>query len=77
MGIADIVLEIGCEKLRAGAASTFRERLKLVPDEHREEIVERAAIMEIDGGLKRAEAEEAALQTWMRAQLDGKCERIN
>jgi hypothetical protein len=77
MAIADIALAIGREGVKSGAASTFHERLKLVSDEQREEIVERAAIMEIDGGLRRAEAEEAALEIWIRARLDGKCESVN
>lgn len=77
MAIADIALELGRERLMVGVASAFHERLKLVPGEEREEIAERAAIMEIDGGLQRAEAEEAALQTWVREQLERKCERIN
>lgn len=47
------------------------------PIERRAEIIERAAIMEIDGGLQRAEAEEAALQIWVRMQLDGKSEIVN
>jgi len=77
MAIADIALEMGREKLGTGTASTFHETLELIPREQQEEIVERAAIMEFDGGLRRGEAEEAALQKWARAQLNGKCERIN
>jgi hypothetical protein len=68
MAYADLALEIGGETLRAGTANTFHEKLKLVPDEQREEILERAAIMEIDGRLRRAEAEEGALQAWMQVR---------
>lgn len=77
MAIADIALVMGRERLGSEAASAFDEKLKSVPAEQREEIAERAAIIEIDGGLPRVEAEEAALQTWVRAMQDAKSECIN
>lgn len=77
MAIADVALELGRERLGAGASITFHQKLKFVSSKQEEEIVERAAIREFDGGLQRTEAEEAALQEWVRMQLDRKCQRIN
>ena len=45
---------------RAGVSTPGEEALDMVPFEQREEIQERAAIMEFDGGLPRDRAERAA-----------------
>ena len=40
----------------------------MMPDHHRETIIERAAILEFDGKLKREDAEQQALTEWQRNQ---------
>jgi hypothetical protein len=45
---------------RAGVSRPGEEALDMVPSEQREDIQERAAIMEFDGGLPRDRAEWAA-----------------
>jgi len=44
-----------------GDAADFAAALTLIPQEHRDEVIERAAIMEYCGGLSRAIAEKAAV----------------
>jgi hypothetical protein len=50
-----------------GATSAIDVTVSLIPEEH-EEICERASIMEFDGGMPRAQADESALRDcgWMR-----------
>jgi hypothetical protein len=63
--IADVTLETARELLGRENRSTFNVALGLVPPEDRDEIIERAAIMEVDGGLQRPKAEELALRSWV------------
>ena len=66
--LADIALEVGREKFRQAASNTFEEALRLVPDELREETIERAAIVEFDGNFEQSRAEEVALKACVTAQ---------
>ena len=72
-GLADIALEAG--RGSKGATNAFETVLSLAPEPQRQEIDERASIMEFDGGLLRALAEEAALNDFARKQT--KDEPIN
>jgi len=45
---------------RTGSAAPAKEAFSMLPTELREEVQERAAIMEFDGGLPRDRAERAA-----------------
>jgi hypothetical protein len=73
VGLADIALEAG--RGSNGATSGFDTVLSLAPEAQRQEIDERASIMEFDGGLQRALAEEAAFNDFARNQT--KNEPIN
>jgi hypothetical protein len=76
-GMANSVIEFGSERLTPTDGSAFDVALKLIPSEQREQVIERAAIMESDGELQRAEAEKAALKLWARAQSDQKYQPVN
>lgn len=56
-----VVAGLVLDGARRGAETTpAEEAFNMVPMEQREDILERAAIMEFDGGLKRDRAERAA-----------------
>ena len=62
--LANIALDVGVRELRDSAKSAFDMATDLMPDEQREQICERASIVEFDGGLTRTQAEEVALKMW-------------
>jgi hypothetical protein len=68
MALADISLEMGRKKIAAGAAKVSERGTTNLSGAAREEIIERAAIMEFDGGFTRPEAEELAMKMWLHAQ---------
>ncbi len=56
-----VVAELALVGVRRGAETTpAEEAFNMVPKEQREDILERASIMEFDGGLPRDRAERAA-----------------
>jgi len=61
----------GCREEAArgtGAVRSLADARRLVPDEHREEVEERAAIREFDGGLERDEAEIGAVMDFLNGR---------
>ena len=75
--LADISLEEGLHRRQGDAGNAFHFALTLIPREQHYEIEERAAILEVDGGLQRVEAEDAALKGWaQRAATSGSGERL-
>lgn len=64
VGLAAVVIDSFGDKLRIGGEGAFGFSLRLIPDEQRGAIIERAAIMEADGQMTRARAETEALKNW-------------
>jgi hypothetical protein len=57
-------------KARVGAHQrSFQELIRSVPGSDRELIIERAAILEFEGGLSRKTAEDLALSEWAEQKL--------
>jgi hypothetical protein len=73
--LAHIALEMGLQELRKGAKSVLDMAAGIVPEEQREEIRERASIMEFEGGLQRTESERAAIKNQRPRQRSS--QRIN
>lgn len=67
VAFANIALDARLLELRNGTTSALDATVSLIPEEH-VEIFERASIMEFDGGMPRAQADESALRdyAWMR-----------
>jgi hypothetical protein len=61
MLVADAALEAALDK-----------GLRMNAEERRLQIAERAAIMEFDGEIQRAKAEDAAFQSWAEKLINGK-----
>jgi hypothetical protein len=60
--LADVAVDlVACHAERESQRASVAPILRLVPPERREEVEERAAIREYDGGMSRAHAERAAL----------------
>jgi hypothetical protein len=74
MALANIALDVELREPRLGAQTVFEMAASLLPDEEREEIRERASILEFDGGLARTQAEEDALRIWATGRRNN---RIN
>ncbi len=74
---ADISLDEGRHRRQGDGKNAFEAALKLVPREQHYEIAERAAIMEVDGGVQRVEAEDAALKAWAQAKQRGENDYVN
>jgi len=65
---ADIALETAIQELRIGSRDLIGAAARVIPECQSEEIVERASIMEFDGGVSRAIAENAALRNYATGQ---------
>jgi hypothetical protein len=66
MVVADVALDAALDK-----------KLNVVNEEERVQISERATIMEFDGQMERAEAEDLALKMWLKGKLEQKQTPIN
>jgi hypothetical protein len=66
MAIADMSLDAVRDK-----------KLNFMSDQEQMEIDERVAIMECDGGMRRAEAEHKAQKLWLKEKLNHTRTRIN
>ena len=62
--LANIAFDVVLQEAQLGAQTAFAMAANILPDAQREEVGERASILEFDGGLPRAQAEETALKIW-------------
>ncbi len=67
---APVILDGGKDRGSARSIKSLQDSLKLLPPDYREDLEERAAIHEFDGGLGRDEAERAAIHGYWRFKVN-------
>jgi hypothetical protein len=70
-GLADVALGLLSARLQNGIRGGFDAALTLIPAADRDEITERAAILEVDGGMDQSQAENEALRIWQEKPVLG------
>jgi hypothetical protein len=70
--LSDVVIEVYSAQKRANPADSSKLKntetcLTAVPQEERQAVEERAAILEFEGGLKKSEAERQAFGEWVQS----------
>ena len=65
---ADIALESFCASKTPGSGPPVQSCLDVIPDQEREIVAERAAILEFEAHLKKPEAERQAFGEWVQAR---------